>query len=53
MGLEDILPLYEISTKIHCMYDSPSKVKRNHLTADIEDRSFDVFVHIVHMSIFN
>lgn len=40
MGFEDILPGYEISTKIHYTYDLPSKVKRNHLIVDIEDRYF-------------
>lgn len=49
MGFEDILPGYGISTKIHCTYDLPPKVKRNHLIVDIED----TFVNIVQMSIFN
>lgn len=53
MGFEDILPGYEISTKIHCTYDLPFKVKRNHLIVDIENRCLDVFVHTVQMSIFN
>lgn len=53
MGFEDILLGYEKSTKIHCTYDLPSKVKRNHLTVDIENRCLDVFVHTVQMSIFN
>lgn len=47
MGFEDILHEYEIVTKIHCTYDLPSKVKRNHLTVDIENRCLDVFVHTV------
>lgn len=53
MGFGSILPGYKISTKTHCTYNFPSKVKWNHLSVDFENRCFDVFVLIVQMYISN